>query len=184
MARGKSTYASIFTKEFLYQRHVIDQISARKIGKEFGTCHRMVGYYLDYHQIQRQNFIRKMKAHGRWKGCGELSQTRYSGFRSNAKTRKIVFDVSIEELWELFLQQNRKCALSGIEIGFFSSNSASASLDRKDSSRPYTIDNVWWVHSDVNFGKQSLSNEEFIAMCTRVANHNRHLIECTHSPIP
>jgi len=36
-----------------------------------------------------------------------------------------------------------------------------ASLDRINSSKGYTLDNVQWVHKTVNIMKQGLSDEDF-----------------------
>ena len=53
-----------------------------------------------------------------WKGYEEISGNYFGKLKKNAKERKIKFLVSIEEIWDLFLNQNRKCALSGKEIFF------------------------------------------------------------------
>jgi len=43
-----------------------------------------------------------------------------------------------------------------------------ASLDRIDSTKNYTIDNIQWVHKDVNKMKMDFSQEYFIEMCRLV----------------
>ena len=53
-----------------------------------------------------------------WKGYGEISLNCYSSVKRKAIQRGIEFSVSIEYLWNLFLKQNRKCALSGLDITF------------------------------------------------------------------
>lgn len=45
-----------------------------------------------------------------------------------------------------------------------------ASLDRIDSSKPYIIDNIQWVHKDINFMKRTYSHDYFIKLCKLVAN--------------
>lgn len=115
-------------------------------------------------------------------GIGDLPKKYYSIIKNKAKLRKIKFDVSIEYLWELFQNQNGKCALSNIDITFATSEAErrenifikTASLDRIDSSKGYVEGNVQWVHKDVNFMKQAYDEEYFIEMCCKIANfHSR-----------
>lgn len=78
----------------------------------------------------------------------------------------------------MFLQQNRKCALSGIDIDFKKGNDVkrglqTASLDRIDSSKGYIVGNVQWVHKDINFMKGTLSNNQFLELCNLVSKHNK-----------
>src|ERR1039458_2776169 len=51
-------------------------------------------------------------------GCGEMPGTYYSGVKRTSRERKIDFSVSKEYLWDLFVKQNRKCALSGWDLQF------------------------------------------------------------------
>lgn len=90
------------------------------------------------------------------------------------------FKVSIKELWELFEKQNRQCSLSGLDIQFGvqsrvkeKQKECTASLDRVDNSRGYTIDNVQWVHKDINKMKNTHSQEAFINICKLVASKNK-----------
>lgn len=79
---------------------------------------------------------------------------------------------------KLFLKQNRKCILSGIEIGFpkawgvKSKTNITASLDRIDSSKGYVKGNVQWVHKTINSMKMNMSDINFIDLCKKVANNN------------
>ena len=53
--------------------------------------------------------------------------------------------------------------------------SMTASLDRIDSCKGYTIDNVQWVHKWINVMKSDHSQDEFIALCRAVTTHQeRH----------
>lgn len=49
----------------------------------------------------------------------------------------------------------------------------SASLDRIDSKKSYTVDNVQWVHKDVNWMKNKFDQDYFIEMCGRIADHQK-----------
>lgn len=110
-----------------------------------------------------------------WKGFGEISSFSFSRIRAGATRRNIDFEISIEEIWKLFLEQHRKCNLSGIALSFSScrrlSKNQTASLDRIDSSKGYTIDNVQWIHKDLNEMKMAKSQEEFVNYCKLVAKN-------------
>lgn len=110
----------------------------------------------------------------RWKGYGEISGDFYSSIIRGAKSRKIEFNVSIEELWDLFLRQDRRCTLTGQQIYLSSSRRvgrSTASLDRIDSMAGYTLDNVQWLHKDVNIMKLDFSQEYFIKLCCAIAKN-------------
>lgn len=97
-----------------------------------------------------------------------------------AKIRNIdIIDLTKENLFELFLKQESRCALSGlnIEIGInresHKNGGTTASLDRIDSNKGYSIDNVQWVHKDINRMKMDLSKDKFIQYCIIIADNNR-----------
>jgi hypothetical protein len=48
-------------------------------------------------------------------------------------------------------------------------NPQTASLDRIDSNKGYTKDNVVWVHKNVNAFKNCLSHKDFIKICHLVS---------------
>lgn len=124
---------------------------------------------------QRSNSISKSQ----WNGYGEISKTYWSSVIKGAVSRKIGFNISIEYGWELFLKQEKKCALSGIELQFSRNRkkrrvayeSQTASLDRIDSNVGYLENNIQWVHKTVNICKNTLSNSEFIELCSKVVSY-------------
>lgn len=116
---------------------------------------------------------RKKDQSPNWHGIGELSSVRYKLMKNKAKRRGIEFTISHEFLWKLFQSQNGLCCLSGevIDLGSSKKDYGTASLDRIDSSKGYTKDNVQWVHRTVNFMKQSLKDEELISWCKKILQH-------------
>lgn len=104
-----------------------------------------------------------------WKGCGEVSGYYWTQLKNGAKKRNIKFDIQIEEAWDLFLQQDKKCALSGLDLIFAPSHrkmsTQTASLDRIDSSLGYTSDNIQWVHKEINSLKGSLAEDRLVELC-------------------
>lgn len=109
----------------------------------------------------------------RWRGYGEISGDFYSSVSRAAASRKIEFNVSIEELWDLFLKQDRSCALTGQSLFFSLSKKkekSTASLDRIDSNIGYIPGNIQWIHKDINIIKGDFSQEYFIKLCSAIAN--------------
>ena len=90
----------------------------------------------------------------------------------NAVYRDLEFSITPEFIWEVYLSQDKKCALTGLDIGWSSiGQDHTVSVDRVDSSYGYTEDNVWLVHKDVNMMKQSLHLEDFISYCKLIAKN-------------
>lgn len=120
-----------------------------------------------------------------WKGklIGALNATMYSHIKSKATERKLEFKVSQKYLADLFDKQNRKCALSGLDItlstkiknGNSDFNFITASVDRINSSLGYTEDNVQWVHKDINKMKMAYANDYFIYICKLIAQNNGNI---------
>lgn len=104
-----------------------------------------------------------------WRGQGEIPGTYLYHIQMNAQSREIGVVVTAEEIDELWKHSNGRCALSGmpIELG------STASLDRKDSTQPYTLDNLQWVHKIVNHMKNKYPESVFIDVCHRVAEHTK-----------
>lgn len=116
--------------------------------------------------------------HRRWKGYGEIGAAIWCRIKFNAAYRNIPFDITIQEGWELFTKQERKCALTGVELCFYSKSPQSggekgtASLDRIDSNKGYSVENCQWVHKTINLMKLDSTKPEFLEWCRKVVVHN------------
>ena len=115
------------------------------------------GCWMKSREYSRCNYL--------WSGFEEIHGKWWGNVRRGAKQRGHEFNLSIEEAWNLFKKQSGKCALSGVDLKFCKSirevKDTTASLDRIDSSKGYTIDNVQWVHKTVNLMKQGIDMNEF-----------------------
>jgi hypothetical protein len=95
----------------------------------------------------------------------------FNKFKIGAKLRSINFELSIEDLWELFEKQNKVCALTGWPIGWATVGANhTASIDRIDSKQGYIKGNVQIVHKDINMMKQSYTQEYFIQACLAISS--------------
>lgn len=120
------------------------------------------------------------KDHPEYMGYKDLSRRFWSNYINHAKERNLEFNITIEEAWNLYEKQGRKCALTGVDILLTDSRlrneEQTASLDRKDSSKGYTLDNVQWVYKWVNICKWDLSQEEFILMANQIAKLHPRIV--------
>jgi len=117
-------------------------------------------------------FSNKMENNLVWKGYKEIPYGWFSKYfeRSN---KKRTGNITIEDIYEIWIKQDKKCALSGVEIDFVKREKGiSASIDRIDSKKEYLIDNVQLVHKDINLMKNSFNVEYFINMCKLVSKMN------------
>lgn len=119
--------------------------------------------------------LRHTNSHWKWSGFGEISLTFWSKILSRNGKNASDVGITIEQAWDLFLKQERRCALSGvlIKFGIGRSDETTASLDRIDSNHGYLIDNVQWVHKWVNIMKLDHTKQEFFNWVKLIYEHNR-----------
>lgn len=112
--------------------------------------------------------------HHFFKGYEEISQSVFNKIRQKAIDRNIDFNLNIQQIYDLFISQNKLCAISQVPIKFKMNykDEQTASLDRIDSTKPYTIDNIQWVHKTVNQMKWTLMPRDFIEWCKIIAKNN------------
>jgi hypothetical protein len=117
----------------------------------------------------------KMENNPAWKGYKEIPYGWFSKYfeRGNKKNHR-TGDITIQQIYDIWIKQNKKCALSNVDIDFIQRDKIgiSASIDRIDSKKEYVIDNVQLVHKDVNLMKNHYDQNYFIKMCKLIVNHN------------
>lgn len=154
-----------------------------------GTEKNIQGNHLTYGKIKSCGCLKKRSGKDSpfFRGHGEIPLDVFSVIRRGAagggkfNRRPKEFLITIKYIWELFLKQNRKCALTNLDIGFEgraisrkkkSTSKITASLDRIDSSKGYIEGNVQWIHKDINIMKNDYDVNHFIAMCKLVSKNN------------
>lgn len=166
----------LLTKEFLLEQYASLKKSQCEIAKEFNISRCPINKKLRQFNIP----IRGKKEAGivcsslKKDFYKEMSKTLWSRLISNASSRGFDFSISKEYVWNLFIEQNRKCALTGWDINFLEYIAKNrhriwtASLDRIDSSKGYIEGNVQWLHKWVNVSKMDMTDKEFFEMCRDV----------------
>jgi hypothetical protein len=111
----------------------------------------------------------------RFTGYEEISGEFWSSIKIGAKVRCIDFSVSIQDIYEIFIKQDKKCSLSGINIWMnrTSKENKTASLDRINSDLGYVYGNIQWIHKDINKMKNDYEQNYFILLCKKVADYEK-----------
>jgi len=108
----------------------------------------------------------------------EIREDHWRNIVRKAGLRNISFSITKEDVNKKYKSQNGLCALSNLPITLaadyrtYIKRKATASIDRIDSNYGYTVDNIQWVHKDINFMKQSLSQDKFIEYCVLIAKNS------------
>ncbi|SRR3990167_5686441 len=101
-----------------------------------------------------------------------------------AKARGYPVAITKSYAYELFLRQNRKCLLSNLDIWFpknskeTQSHRYTASLDRINSSQGYVLNNVMWIHKDINIIKGALNQNYFLKLCIQISEQMTEEKKC------
>ena len=115
------------------------------------------------------------KLNSKWTGYEDIDGKYWANIIASAKRRNLAFEIDIQYAWDIYIQQNRKCAISGTPISFKCEGAKklkrTASIDRIDSSKGYVFGNIQWLLQDVNYMKRKLKDSDFIQLCKLVANH-------------
>jgi len=147
-----------------------------------GNFHQVMSTHLSSGKIKHCGCDKKNSTEvDQWNGFGNISGNYWNSLQRGAngsKGRRILeFSITKEFAWELYLSQNGKCILSGVDIKFMHDNGTkvrnyrTVSLDRIDSSLGYIEGNVQWVHKDLNLMKGRLHENVFKDWCKLVVDN-------------
>jgi len=102
-------------------------------------------------------------------GYKDISGTKWNSIESNAKTRNLIFNITKEQVWEMFEKQNKICSLTKLPISF---KDGTASIDRINNDKGYEIDNISIVHKDVNIMRNKFSIDYFKKICKLITDND------------
>ena len=101
-------------------------------------------------------------------GYKDISGDYWSQIINNSNKKGIHFDVRIEDAWELYIGQNKCCAISGIPINFsgypHDSKETNAVLSLIDTEVEFTLDNIQWLDKSIAKMKGKMNNDNFIEL--------------------
>ena len=108
-------------------------------------------------------------------GSNNLIKIRVLAAKHRAKKKKIAFDIDEAFINELLVKQNGLCKYSGVLLDINSiggvktqMNINSLSIDRINSDKGYTKDNVVLVSAIVNTMKSDLTEKEFLSVINNI----------------
>ena len=85
-----------------------------------------------------------------------------------------------------YQEQHGKCAISGVPLileTYKNSSIQTASLDRIDSSKGYTLENTQWIHKDLQWLKGTFTQSEFLSWVLIIADFQRGVTTKVEAPI-
>jgi len=186
-AKGKTKYEGLFKIgqkvgkwRVINNKVVIDRYAKIECECECGKQSLVDAYTLSTGRslscISCFNAERGGSNNNSWRGYEEIPASWFTRFRNYAKKKGNDFEIILEDVWDLYLKQNKKCILSGVQISFTregASKNASytASIDRRDSSKGYTKENIQLVHKDINIMKNAFNQDYFIELCKAIVNN-------------
>ncbi len=155
------------------------QCSIRRWSKS-GLSLQQIAKKLNITRESLKSYSRKYKIRFTIDNCAkkykEIHGTTFGAMKRSAELRGKKFHLPIEHLWDLFIKQSRKCAISGLPLQFQSGSiiyDRTASLDRIDSSKGYVKGNVQWVHTKINYMKMNMDEPEFFALIKSIYKYKR-----------
>lgn len=103
---------------------------------------------------------------------GKIPSRIMCGIKNRSKKLGLECNVDDNYLWNLYVIQNGKCAISGVDIKFSTRVSkpldSTASPDRIDSNKGYIKGNIQWIHKAIQPMKMDLPQDEFIEWCRTI----------------
>lgn len=97
-------------------------------------------------------------------GHEDISYSYYRRTKQHAINKGLKFDITIQDIWDVYIKQDKKCKLSGVKIKFEpdynKSRLQTASIDRISSDEGYTKKNIQIVHRRINIIKGNQDLEE------------------------
>ena len=163
----------------------LESFTKARANNDFKNSHRIYHAYCKECNARRAREWRKLK--GNYRGSGRnrlvpkedyllMSAIRQRLVDAKSRCRKYSKDapsVTDLELYNLFLSQNRACALTGAPLNTIKGHPLCLSLDQKNPKLGYTLDNVQWLSWAVNRAKGDLDMIDFYGMCEAVMTHRK-----------
>ena len=180
-------------------KQIQEQLNLSKEGKR--KCRKCNNIFPYTDEFFRTKFMCKLCAKVHRKGTYQSYMTnitldkllvlRIRTAYGRACKKGLNFDLTPEYLMELYKKQKGVCYYSGIKMEIaikgYIDNTNTLSVDRVDSSRGYTKDNVVLCCDSINTMKMKLETSNFLDICKTIVayqntkNDNFHIVDDTKS---
>ena len=114
-----------------------------------------------HHQLHREERLKYAKEHN------QTITGKYLAWRQRAKRHGHAFELTLEYVEKMPLI----CHYTGVPLTCNHNSQYTVSLDRLDSSKEYTKDNVVFCCAFINLMKNTLPYDQFIQTCEKIVNH-------------
>jgi len=176
---GKWTVLDVIDYLYVYDKSGALKERRYKCGCECGTVKYVRTSHITRGLSKQCDKCRLQSYYTNKVGC--IPMMDIQRYKAGAHKRKKEWAVEPQYLYELYEQQNRLCAISGMLIEFSekgvgtvgAKDISTASLDRIDSSKGYIVGNVQWVHKIINIMKMDLPERDFFRMVKEIYEHKR-----------
>ena len=164
---------------FCYKHSDVDRPSSGI--KNCSRCNEekdIVQFYSDRKKIDGlESCCKQCNKNGRDKYLNTLDgyvKINFCSLKCSARKRKIEMDITVKDIIELYDRQKGRCALTGIDLIISHEKiPMKLSVDRIDSSKGYSVNNIQLVVKILNLMKWETSNDDFIKFCKKVANYRK-----------
>lgn len=105
-----------------------------------------------------------------------MLQFRWLGAKERAERKDLLFDITKEDLINLWDKQNGKCAISGIDMTCTLDSGRTpynVSADQINPSMGYTKNNIQLVCMSVNQLKSDFEMDIVLNICKNIINNNK-----------
>lgn len=168
---GKLTVIKLYPKRNKYKERIWECVC--ECGKKVKVLRRnLLGKY-----TQSCGCLRRRENNWNWQGYKDIPLDFYRDYKRGAYARNLEFKITIQDISNKLINQNYKCALSGIPIEFGNYGkdfkNKTISIDRIDNNKGYTKSNIQLVYKKINVMKNKLNEDEFFNLCKKIVQHQK-----------
>lgn len=108
-----------------------------------------------------------------WGGYEEIGKDVLYRCKVAAIDRNILFNITLQQIWDKFIEQGCKCVYTNDELTF-DRWQRTASIDRIDSTVGYIPENIQIIHKSIQTIKWQYPENELIEYASLVSDHQRY----------
>jgi len=126
-------------------------------------------------QCKNEQYGKRRATNRGKKDLDRILLERFHGIKDRCKKSGLESNISLDDLKQLWIKQEGKCAISGISMTYIFANGrtpTNVSVDRINSLKGYTQDNVQLVCMAVNQMKSDLTIDQLIFFCKQIVIRN------------